>query len=91
MDKEKYQKQAENDKEPTMKSNGLGFYQCFCHDYSNYEEIKNKDSSSLCYEYQVDKYKALALNNLVTVLVSIINIILRTLNMKLIDNVGIDT
>jgi hypothetical protein len=41
--------------------------------------------------YNDDKLLGLFMTNLVTVLVSIVNIVLRTINMKLIDTVGIDT
>lgn len=45
----------------------------------------------MCYEYKKDNYVALALTNIVTVLVSIVNIVLRTLNIFLINKVGLDT
>lgn len=41
--------------------------------------------------YTTDWYTGLAMTNAVTVLVSVINIVLRTLNIQLIQRVGLDT
>ena len=75
---------AELDEIATKISRGLGYYQCYCKSFS-------AESNSLCDMYTEDYRIGLALANTVTVLVSIVNIVLRTVNMKLIAYVGLDT
>lgn len=53
------------------------------------KDLRNKNS--LCHNYKSDKYYGLILNNFVTVMVAVINIIIRTINMKLIDFIGYST
>jgi hypothetical protein len=77
------------DKDPTMKFEGSGIYQCYCKRTSHVHDSLNEES--LCYEYNRDILLGLGLNNLVTVLVSVINIVIRKLNMSLIDKIGYHT
>lgn len=74
-----------------MKGTGLGYYQCYCKEFSKQKLRFPKKSEETCAMYQTDGLTALAMNNAVTVLVSVINIVLRTLNIRLIQLVGIDT
>jgi len=50
-----------------------------------------RNPEALCYQYFYDKYMGLFLTNMVAVLVSFINIIIRTVNMALIDLIGYHT
>lgn len=72
-----------------MEFEGSGIYQCYCKTKTHlYDNLSDK---SLCYEYNKDILTGLFLNNLVTVLVSVINIVIRKLNMSLIDGIGYHT
>ena len=55
---------------------------CYCKKYKE---------GGFCDEYSSLTFFALLLNNFVTVLVSIVNIVIRTLNMTLIERIGFDT
>jgi hypothetical protein len=65
------------------------YYQCYCK--FNSGKSATFDSNDFCHEYQYDQSFGLAMTTLVTVLVSVINIIIRTLNMTLINKIGYDT
>ena len=52
---------------------------------------KDKPEEELCYKYQNDQTVGLALTNFVTILVTIINIVIRTINIKLINIIGYPT
>lgn len=66
---------------------------CYCKLHSTPALLakKNAEDNELCYTYQADSGKGLALTNFVTVLVSIMNIVIRTVNIKLIEIIGYDT
>lgn len=49
------------------------------------------DKSATCHDYRSDKYSGLILTNCVTVLVAVINIVIRTVNISLVDFIGYDT
>jgi len=49
------------------------------------------DDTNLCYDYWLDQGVGLILNNIVAVLISIVNIIIRKVNMTLIDVIGYNT
>jgi hypothetical protein len=72
------EKEAEYDKSSTENNNGLGYYQCYC-------KLHSSDATSLCDMYTYDYFIGLSLRNAVTVLVSVVNILIRTINIKLID------
>lgn len=80
---------AEYDKEPTLAKIGAGYYQCWCQFHSGPKTFLN--DKDICYTYQYDKYQGLALSNVVTVLVSVVNIVIGMLVQYLVDNTGYDT
>lgn len=57
--------------------------------YGKAKDITNKES--ICYEYQEDRLWSLALSNIVTGLVSVINIIIRKINIGLVDYISYHT
>ncbi|CDW90155.1 UNKNOWN [Stylonychia lemnae] len=74
---------AATDKDPTLDKRGTGVYQCYCAN-------KGKDSD-LCDQYRKDMLLGTFLSTLVSLLTVIINIILRTINIKLISLIGYTT
>jgi hypothetical protein len=48
----------------------------------------NPDSTDICKDFTVDKYKALALSQVVTFGIVVINIVIRTINIMLIKKIG---
>lgn len=90
-DQSELKKFAEKDKEPTMAMHGLGFYQCYCKKYSKASALFDNTDGDFCDQYQQDVRNGLMLTTLVTFLVSFFNIIIRNMNMKLIDCIGYHT
>lgn len=77
---------ALQDREPTFKNQGLGFYQCYCKKYSTYKD--SLDKNSLCYDYQFQTLSYKVFQNLITIIIVIINQILKVLNMFTIKSIG---
>jgi hypothetical protein len=78
------------DKAATMASHGSGYYQCFCQEFGS-PVGSVEDYKDLCKMYTEDQVEGQLLGKSVTILISVFNIILRTLNTKLIEYVGLDT
>lgn len=77
------------DREPTMNIHGYGYYQCYCEEYSSIFKLWSHDATSdFCQAYNHDQVVGSVLANSVAVLISVINIILRTVNTKLIEYIG---
>jgi hypothetical protein len=60
---------------------------CYCKKEWSFVKLgKEPDygKNNLCYDYYTDQATGLALTNTVTILVSVINIVIRTINIKLI-------
>lgn len=89
--KEEMRAYAVLDKDATLKQHGAGFYQCYCKANSSPKDIGSDRDENFCDDYQIDIQTGLLLTTVVTVLVSIFNIIIRTVNMNLIDRIGYDT
>lgn len=87
---ENYMKYASLDKSATMNFQGQGFYMCYCKKYGSLSSLA-QEGVTLCETYAKDTSTGLLLTNLVTVLVSIINIVIRKLNIFLISKVGFHT
>ena len=65
-------------------------YLCYCKLHSSF--IRDaRDKESECYQYWWDRFWGLGLTNLVTVLVSVVNIVIRTVNIYLIGKIGFHT
>ena len=81
---------AEADKDHTMINQGIGQYMCYCkHNGKATEDLR--DPEALCHQYFYYNIWGLFLTNMVAVLVSFINIIIRTVNISLIDLIGFHT
>lgn len=91
--KEKFKEYAQFDKAMTMDTRGAGYYQCYCSKHSSFQKLYKveKYQEELCYDFFYDKAWGLALTNFVTVLVAIINIVIRKLNINLIEAIGYET
>lgn len=70
---------------------GSGDYQCYCEKYKSISNILKVGDKDLCAMYFWDGIKALGLTNAVTVLVLVINLIIKSLVQFLIARVGYDT
>ena len=72
-----------------MNIHGYGYYQCYCEKYSSSFKLWSKDATSIfCQPYNHDQAVGKLLANSVAVLISVINIVLRTVNTKLIEYIG---
>lgn len=54
-------------------------------------KVLKKGETDLCYQYHYDYGYGLFLTNFVTILVTVINIVIRTINIKLINSIGYAT
>jgi len=92
-DVDNFKSYAEYDKDETQNMRGAGYYMCYCKMESSFAKIaKNKDrENDPCYKYYTDVASGLALTNTVTILVSVINIVIRTFNIKLIGAIQYPT
>ena len=91
MDKDKklFLKYAGTDKANTLQGHGTGYYQCYCDIYSSLvKTIATKDS--FCYEYSRGVAVANSATYGVTILIAIVNVLLRALNKYLITKIGYD-
>lgn len=78
---------AEMDKINTLKEQGLGYYQCFCEKYGQ-KNILSMKKTDTCYDYVSAKFLVLAIKNLMTVAIVILNTILRIINIFLVQKIG---
>jgi len=62
----------------------VGYYMCYCKKY------KGSDADT-CDMFITDSYVGLAMSNAVSFLVSVFNIVIRTINIKLIEWIQVDT
>jgi hypothetical protein len=89
------------DKDSTLSYNGTGLYYCYCSLYlksnSLFTVLYDGDTTNgqidtnFCFQYAHDNLKGSALSTLVSLSVSVINIVLRTINMFLISLIGYHT
>ena len=84
-----YERYAQYDHAPTKLYRGAGIYQCFCKTHSSKADFFSQ--GHLCQLYQQDQLWGLSLANFVTFLVSVINVVIRTLNIVLIEKIGLHT
>lgn len=89
--KKQFLKYAKIDKSYAGKMTGSGDYQCYCEKYKSISNILKVGDKDLCAMYFWDGIKALGLTNAVTVLVLVINLIIKSLVQFLIARVGYDT
>lgn len=82
-----YLEYAEYDLNYTQVNKGAGIYQCFCQE--NYKP--ENDPNNICKTYISDKLAASAFSSILSFVVSIVNIIIRTINYALVDYIGYDT
>lgn len=70
---------------------GSGDYQCYCQKYKSISNIIKNGDKDICHMFFWDGIKALGLTNAVTILVLVINLIIKQLVQFLIARVGYDT
>ena len=77
---------AHIDKNPTESGYGHGYYQCFCKLHGNVHDLEDKNS--FCYEFEIDKVYISMIKNSASVLVTILNIFLRFVTIKMIGMIS---
>eukprot|EP00347_Sterkiella_histriomuscorum_P007945 403346963 len=80
---------AEVDMSLTQRKQGTGIYQCFCKDYK--EKQTSFFKATFCNQYQSDQVQGVGLSQAVSVIIVIVNFILRTIVMALIKLIGYHT
>lgn len=78
-----FRQQAEIDKDYTMNKMGTGVYTCFCKNYPG-----SKSEVPFCDDYTKDWLTGLALSQVVSFSIVIVNFVLRTVNLLLIKLIG---
>ena len=78
-----FRQQAEIDKDYTMDKMGTGVYACFCKNYPG-----SRSEVPFCDQYTKDWLTGLALSQVVSFSIVIVNFILRTVNLFLIKLIG---
>ena len=73
-----------------MNKQGVGQYMCYCKHWGNRAKDL-ADEGSLCHMYFKDEAWGIILTNSVTFLISVINMLIRTVNVRLIDKIGFHT
>ena len=73
----------------TLSFQGTGIYQCYCRTHSSLGDFA--DSSKLCHNYQLDMKGGYSISELVSVAVTVVNTIIRTINIILIKFIGYHT
>ena len=81
-----YLKYAEFDKAPTLALKGTGVYQCYCERKGDI--LDALDSTNFCYEYYLNSTYVAAFTNGVTLIIGILNIVVRFINLSLIKKIG---
>ena len=74
------------DKENTMEGKGYGQFQCYCQKYSSIIDATNEEHE--CYEYQYDQAFAQFVKQCITIGIVTLNVVLKTINTSLINNIG---
>ena len=87
--KSEFHRYAAYDQDETSQMQGEGYYMCYCKKYGASD--RKEGNSSLCDMYTQDTQMGFFLANLVTFLVSCINIVIRKLNIALIQKIGFHT
>lgn len=84
--KAQYKQYADHDKEPTIEGKGTGVYQCYCEKYGSALDVI--DANDFCYDYRVGIYYVAGFSNVITLVIGILNVIIRFMNMYLIKKIG---
>lgn len=69
-----------------MKMHGHGIYQCYCTKYGTYKDLF--DEESFCHAFKKDKTLGSVLSTSVSVLISVMNAVIATVNITLIKKIG---
>ena len=90
-DSSSFQRYAQHDKTQTVSGHGTGYYQCFCQKYSTwyrslYEDYGKKDN--FCYDFHKGIVTGKASTLTVTIVIAVVNILLRNFNKELILRIG---
>lgn len=84
---ETFKTYANVDKIPTLKSQGTGLYQCFCKEFNSLG-LENETGEDFCEEYTSDISFAYYMAKFVSFAIVFINIVIRKINIRLIDYIG---
>ena len=77
---------ALNDKVNTLKFQGYGVYQCYCKYHSS--KMALLDTEDDCHEYQYATTSTLVLTNVMTVMIVVLNTVLKVINVTFINGIG---
>ena len=77
---------ALNDKENTIRFQGYGVYQCYCKYHSS--KMALLDPEDDCHEYQYGTTQTLFLTNVMTVMIVVLNTVLKIINVTFINAIG---
>lgn len=92
-----YQKFANLDKGYTENTLGTGYYQCFCNlyktnkDYKSFVKGLSDYDSTLCNKYIAYAQTTAASSTIISLAVTIVNMVIREINICLISRVGYHT
>jgi len=86
-----YWQQAEIDERFTMEQQGSGIYQCFCHGYVTHGKLTKVGQYGICGKYVTNEVGGYLTTTSITVLISVINIVIRTICIVLIRMIGFHT
>lgn len=84
-----YAEYASLDKDYTLDKQGTGIYQCYC-SAQGYADLASAglEDGNICHSYFIQFGGGYALSELVTVVITVVNIIIRTLVIAMITRVG---
>ena len=84
----RFRELAEVDKKSTLSSppHGLGNYMCYCKMFG-----QTSADDDFCIDYYAPYYRGLVINNSITILITVLNIVLRLISIKLIQAAGYST
>ena len=77
---------ALEDKKNTLKYQGYGIYQCYCKLHSSKVALFQPDHD--CHHYQLNTTVALAVTNVMTVMIVVLNTVLKIMNVTFINAIG---
>ncbi len=87
----RYQQYAELDKTYTLAEQGTGIYQCYCAKTVGYVSLLSAGGDSLCSDYVDDEAGGYLLTEIITVLITVVNMIIRDVCIVLIKMIGFHT
>lgn len=90
LDTSLYYKWAAFDQPFTEQEQGVGIYQCYCMVMGTDDIIEN-GKDAICYQYDKDYAHGFIINNIVTVGITLVNMIIRDVSIVMINYIGFHT